>query len=152
MIRITNKGFRGRGLYVGRPSPFGNPFPVKRSRFSRRVYSLEDSLEKYREYFYRKFLQTAEGKKTIEKLAREYAEKGYLELDCWCINKVIKDIREIDIFATEKLRCHAEIVAYAIMLKASQFGAKILGEEDNGESSGKYKGDSRPVLRSSSGK
>ena len=111
MIKITNKGFRGQGIYIGRSRKrniFGNPFPVKQSKFSDKVYSLEESLRLYRKYFEDNVLNTQEFKRLIE----EYKETGYLVLDCWCINKTIKSLEEINL---SECKCHGEIFAYYIL-------------------------------------
>ena len=49
MIRIVNKrNYKGPGIYIGRPSPLGNPFVIGRDG------DREEVIRKYRD-----FLQTA---------------------------------------------------------------------------------------------
>lgn len=116
MIRITNRGFKGNGIYVGRSrygNVFGNPFPTKRSKFSSRVYTLEESLRLYRKYFEEKVINSKEFKRLVER----YKEKGYLELDCWCINKTVRSIEDLDL---NSCRCHGEIIAYYILKECEE--------------------------------
>lgn len=111
MIKITNKGFKTDGVYVGRPSVWGNPYPVKKSKYGKKVYSLKESLRLYRQYFERNLLDTEEFKKLVE----EYRNTGYLKLNCWCINRTIRSKDDIDL---ENCRCHAEIIAWYILNEA----------------------------------
>ncbi|RUM32402.1 MAG: hypothetical protein DSY42_01155 [Aquifex sp.] len=111
MIKITSKGFKGNGVYIGRNkygNVFGNPFPVKRSKFSEKVYSLRESLELYRKYFEEKVIKSREFKELVER----YKTEGYLELDCWCINKTVRNIEDVDL---NNCMCHGEIIAYYIL-------------------------------------
>jgi len=73
MIRITSKGFKGKGVYVGRPSVFGNPYPIKKSKHSDKVYSLRESLESYEKYFISNILPSKE----FEELIKTYRREGY---------------------------------------------------------------------------
>ena len=108
MIKVTSRGFKGKGVYVGRPSPFGNPFPTRRSKFSDRVYPLEESLKLYEEHFRENLLGSREFKELVER----YKEEGYLELDCWCVDREIRSSEEVNV---EECRCHAEIIAFYIL-------------------------------------
>ena len=108
MIKLTSRGFKGKGVYVGRPSPFGNPFPTRRSKFSDRVYPLEESLKLYEEHFRENLLGSREFKELVER----YKEEGYLELDCWCTDREIRSSGEVKV---EECRCHAEIIAFYIL-------------------------------------
>jgi len=108
MIRITSKGFKGKGVYVGRPSVFGNPYPTKKSKYSNKVYSLRESLELYEKYFISNILPTKE----FEELIKMYRKEEYLELDCWCVDREIRRFEDVDI---SRCKCHAEIIASAIL-------------------------------------
>ena len=108
MVKITKRGFKGNGVYVGRPSPFGNPFPIKKSKFSNRVYSLEESLKLYEKHFRENLLRSGELKGLVER----YKKEGYLELDCWCVDRDISSSEEVGV---EECRCHAEIIAFYIL-------------------------------------
>jgi len=108
MVKITNEGFKGKGVYVGRPSVFGNPYPVKKSKHSDKVYSLKKSLELYTQHFEENILRS----KQFEELVKKYRKKGYVELDCWCVNRKIQRSEEVRL---EECRCHAEIIAYYLL-------------------------------------
>ncbi len=124
-IKITKKGFKTAGVYVGRGrgNIFGNPYPVKASRYSDKVYSLRESLKLYREYFEKKVKNSYEFKKLVAKFQQE----GYVELSCWCINKEIKSKEDIDI---NNCRCHAEIIAWYLLDEIEKGKEK---EEESGE-------------------
>jgi len=80
MIRITNRGFKGKGIYIGRSkhgNVFGNPYPVKKSKFSEKVYSLKESLKLYRNYFEEKVLKSKEFKELVEK----YKKNGLFRIE-----------------------------------------------------------------------
>ena len=119
MIKITSRGFKGKGVYVGRPSPFGNPFPTRKSKFSDEVYSLEESLELYRKHFEENLL----GSREFGELVERYRKEGYLELDCWCVDREIRRSEEVDM---ERCRCHAEVIAFYILYLSEP----VLEEED----------------------
>lgn len=108
MIRITSKGFKGKGIYVGRPSPFGNPYPTKRSKYSKRVFPLKESLYLYEDFF----KETILGSREFNELVSKYRKEGYLELDCWCVDKEIYNLTDVK---REHLKCHAEIIAFYIL-------------------------------------
>ncbi len=113
-ILIGNQGFKGKGFYIGRGkySVFGNPFPTKRSKFERKVYSLEESLRKYREYFEKKLENDPAFKREFEKLLMVLRRNKKIELNCFCIEKEIKDLNDIDL---ENCKCHGEIIAWHLL-------------------------------------
>lgn len=106
MIEITKKGLRGTGTYIGRPSPYGNPFPTKKSKYSKEIYTLEKSLKKYESLI-------RHGVINISDLVNKYNKDGKLILDCYCINKTINAHTEIDL---DNCKCHGEIITYYILL------------------------------------
>jgi len=77
VIRITNQGFNGKGVYVGRPSVFGNPFPTKVSKYSKKVYSLRESLNLYMEHFEQNLLQSEE----FRDLINQYRKNNFIQLN-----------------------------------------------------------------------
>ena len=90
MIQITKYGFKTDGVYVGRPSVWGNPYPVKRSKYGKKVYSLRESLRLYRKHFEENLLNSYE----FRKLVAEYKKTGYLKLNCWCmVHEKAKDLK-----------------------------------------------------------
>jgi len=90
MIRVVNKKtFKGRGVYIGRPSIFGNPFTM--SKESDRV----DCIQKYKGWFWTQYHTDQKFYIAVHELA-EQARKGELILICWCAPKpchgdIIKD-------------------------------------------------------------
>ncbi|MCD6262331.1 MAG: DUF4326 domain-containing protein [Deltaproteobacteria bacterium] len=105
MIRITSHGLNGTGIYIGRPSRYGNPYPTKRSRFSSKIYPLHESLK-----LYSKLVE--EGKMDISRLEMQYVKDGFLILDCWCIDKIVSSLEDVN---PDSWRCHGEILAYHIL-------------------------------------
>lgn len=91
MIAVANKKtFGGLGVYVGRPSVLGNPFPVTLGR-ERCIGMYEDWL---RERWAARDQQRAE----LIRLAHQYKREGHMTLVCWC----------------HPLPCHADVLARAI--------------------------------------
>lgn len=90
MIYVVNKSnadVSGHNcIYVGRPSIFGNPFPLMRE------IDREMVLKKY-EIWFKKNLLKRKFKKALKNL-EETAKNGDLYLVCWCHPK----------------RCHADII------------------------------------------
>ncbi|AMM40702.1 hypothetical protein HS1_000898 [Candidatus Desulfofervidus auxilii] len=106
-IKITNQGFKGKGIYIGRPSPYGNPYPTKKSQFSDKVYSLKESLRMYAK-------KVDKGEIDISELVEKYKNEGSLVLDCFCTNRIIQDISDIE---PENFVCHGEVLAWYILLE-----------------------------------
>lgn len=76
------------GEYVGRPSVFGNPFPVSLGR--------EEAIEKYRKWLREKIEH--KDKKIcyrMNELLKKAKKEKKLTLVCWCF----------------PFRCHAEVIA-----------------------------------------
>jgi len=79
-VIITNRGRRGSGVCIGRPSPWGNPFPVKPSKYSKEIYPLQESLERYCQRLRVQFPEL------VKKLLERRAKEDTLVLDCFCAN------------------------------------------------------------------
>jgi len=105
MIKVTKKGFRGQGIYVGRPSKWGNPFKLRRHGGR---YSLRESLRLYKKWIESK-------PELIDELVQVYKEKGELVLDCWCVERVYSKASEI-----KRVKCHAEILAWLVLREVSK--------------------------------
>ncbi|MCK5346655.1 MAG: DUF4326 domain-containing protein [Candidatus Heimdallarchaeota archaeon] len=78
MITIVNKrNFRGKGKYIGRPSPLGNPYTINKHG------TREVVVELYR-------LWLPEALKNNDKVKEQYEKikalnlKGNINLICWC--------------------------------------------------------------------
>ena len=93
MIRIVNKkNFNGKGIYIGRPSPLGNPFAIGKDG------DRDEVIRKYRIYL-KKAMETNNRIKEIIERIKELSKKEDVYLICWCFPKkchgeVIKEIVE----------------------------------------------------------
>jgi hypothetical protein len=93
MIRIVNKrNYQGPGIYIGRPSPLGNPFVIGRDG------DREEVIRKYREFLIIAINNDDRIKREFERI-RELDKKGDVILICWCApskchGDVIKEIIE----------------------------------------------------------
>lgn len=96
MIRIVNKKVsKEDGIYIGRPSPLGNPFshlPDTLGAF--RVASREEAVERYRDWLLTQLKGNTEACKVFWNLVQFYKDFGELTLVCWCVPK----------------KCHGEII------------------------------------------
>lgn len=87
MITIVNRSCTDIGVYIGRPSIFGNPFEIGKDGTRSEV------IEKYEVYFCEKLENDLLFKKEFDKLV-EMSKNGTLCLSCWCVPQ----------------RCHGEII------------------------------------------
>ena len=115
-VVLTSKGFKGSGRYIGRSKNlrlgiFGNPFPTKPSKFSKRIYTLEESLFLYRKWVEEQLRSNPIFKEEFQKLIKSLKEKGEVILDCWCADCVIETPNHIP------SKCHGEVLAL-LLLKA----------------------------------
>lgn len=89
MITIQNAHtYKGEGFKVCRPSPLGNPYPVRRGTTRARSIAL------YRLWLKDKMLSKNVVSKLLMSLVEIYREEGSLTLICWCV----------------PLPCHAEVI------------------------------------------
>jgi hypothetical protein len=94
MIEIKNKrDYSGSGVYVGRPSPLGNPFPMLNEGMR------DEVCDKYQAWLRAEYKKNGAVKAELERLARMYKAQGRLVLVCWCAPK----------------RCHAQSIKKAIL-------------------------------------
>jgi len=91
MINIDRVGSI-RGIYVGRPSPLGNPFVIGNDG------SRDEVIEQYRQWLRNEWAQHGPARKALEQLVKQYQRTGVLTLLCHCSPK----------------RCHASVIADAI--------------------------------------
>ncbi len=77
-IHVVNKKRGGKGEYIGRPSPLGNPFAIGRDG------DREEVIAKYRGWIRQKI--RAKDPQVCGELNRLYklAKAGELSLVCWC--------------------------------------------------------------------
>lgn len=109
MINIGNKTLpetitAEHSYYVGRPSPLGNPFPIKKSKFSTKIYSLEESLDLYKKWLWNELKNKgakSDATKALVALAK-LSKTEDITLVCWCVDE------------NENGACHAKIIRGAI--------------------------------------
>ena len=89
-IRIANKKHGARGWYVGRPSPLGNPFPMRDESERMQV------IAQYREWLNAKI---AAKDAAVMKELEAMTHVADLTLVCWCA----------------PLPCHAEVIRDALL-------------------------------------
>src|SRR5262249_13522003 len=78
MIHIVNrKTYRGEGVYIGRPSPLGNPFRIGRDG------TREEVIAAYRAWLWRQIREQGDVYREVHRPA-EIARRGDLNLICWC--------------------------------------------------------------------
>lgn len=85
MINIGNVkyDYSGETYYIGRPSILSNPYPTKKSKFSDKIYSSDESLRLYKRWLWNKI----QSKDTlILKTLKNLASKDITIL-CWCVDK-----------------------------------------------------------------
>lgn len=94
MIYIKNKKtYKGEGVYIGRPSIFGNPFTMKDESMRAEV------IQQYRQYFYEKLSVNEPFRNEVRRLIH-MARIGDLYLICWC----------------SPLACHGDVIKEFIEL------------------------------------
>lgn len=105
MIQVVNRhNYKGDGIYIGRPSPLGNPFArfdyehVKFKVKTRReaIDAFEDWLDEQPE--------DSPAKQELNRLASIYREKGELVLVCSCAPSP----------------CHGHIISKKILLMVGE--------------------------------
>jgi hypothetical protein len=94
-MEILNKHHLSRPLldseiYVGRPSPLGNPYPVQGNR--------EEVIQKYRLWLWEQIQSKSPAYRELKKLADRVKNGEEISLVCWC----------------SPLPCHASVIASAI--------------------------------------
>jgi len=112
-VIITNKGFKCKtGYYIGRGSVFGNPYPVKKSKYSNKIYTLEESLILYHKYFVENIYNSDEWRK----LLIQFMKNDSVQLNCFCTNKTVTINDYLNWYNNgincRELKCHGEIITY----------------------------------------
>lgn len=94
MITVRNrKSFNKSGVYVGRPSPFGNPWPVDEKN------SREKVVEQYRSWLHEKMKNPNSIQyRSIMEMAKAERNGEVINLICWCA----------------PLACHADVIKECI--------------------------------------
>jgi len=101
LIRIARKGQGLGGVYVGRPTPLGNPFRLERED------QREEVVRRYATWLEEELRQgNREVARALEELYRRLKRQGVLTLLCFCAPR----------------RCHAEVIAEKLRLMAEAEG------------------------------
>ena len=69
MITIVNKHHDSNGIYVGRPTVFGNPYTLQ-------AYTRTDAIARYRIWLRQQWQRHGEVQAELLQLARQYHEQG----------------------------------------------------------------------------
>jgi hypothetical protein len=95
MIYVRNRlSYNGVGIYVGRPSPLGNPYSHRRDTIAKfKVATREDAIDRYEDYL-RTAIKTDGEVRTAFDAIVAAARKGDVTLICWCA----------------PLPCHADVI------------------------------------------
>ena len=102
MITVVNRRTTSEGVYVGRPSPLGNPFKIGEN-------SRDAVIDAYAAWLQYKITSKDDAVcKELERLRQKAAKDGKLVLACWCV----------------PLRCHASVVA-DVLTKAIEDGTRF---------------------------
>lgn len=116
-VLITNDGFKGRGIYIGRPSIYGNPFPTKKSKIrSEKIYSISESLLNYQEY-----LNTLSESRLLE-FYKNLNCLNSVVIDCFCIFD--RFINFTDFPQNIECNCHGQILVKTLYLKFGDSGCQ----------------------------
>jgi hypothetical protein len=92
MIRIENKKtYRGEGVYIGRPSPLGNPFKIGEHG------TREEVIQCYRAWLWQQIKLQGVVYQELERLAAR-AKNEDLVLICWC----------------KPANCHGDVIKSAV--------------------------------------
>ncbi len=85
MIEVVNKRSGRGGVYIGRPSPLGNPFThlEARSRAEVRVGSRAEAIARYGSWLDEQLAAATPARAVYERLLSQ-ARRGDLTLVCWC--------------------------------------------------------------------
>jgi hypothetical protein len=100
-IKVARKGQGFRGVYVGRPTPLGNPFRLERED------QREEVVRRYATWLEAEFSKgNQEVVQALEELYRRLKSREALTLLCFCAPR----------------RCHAEIIAEHLKKRAEAEG------------------------------
>jgi hypothetical protein len=100
-IRVARKGQGLGGVYVGRPTPLGNPFRLERED------QREEVVARYAAWLEEELRQgNREVARALEELYRRLKRQGVLTLLCFCAPR----------------RCHGEVIAEHLKRRAEAEG------------------------------
>ena len=86
MIKVVSKHWhRGNGVYIGRPSIFGNIYSHLDGTIAKyKVATRQEAIEKYKVWFDEQMLTNPNFSAEFEKLYQTWKKEGVLFLVCWC--------------------------------------------------------------------
>lgn len=87
MIQVVNKNsYKGKGIYIGRPSIYGNPYSHLEGTLAEHLVKTRDEAVSAYDAYMRKRYYSGESmfKRAIDRLVVRYKESGDLVLVCWC--------------------------------------------------------------------
>lgn len=103
MIQVVNQHwYKGHGVYIGRPSPLGNPFShLSNTQAAYRVPSREAAIACYESWLDQVLVDPQHpATQELKRLATYYQRHGTLTLICWC----------------KPAACHGDVLARRIRL------------------------------------
>ena len=80
VVTVVNKRYRQRGVYIGRPSIFGNYAEGSAESLAAR----RKHVQAYADYFELRIEQDPEFLAAMQNLVQQAIRDGYLDLQCWC--------------------------------------------------------------------
>jgi len=87
-IKVVNKKRKGKGVYIGRPSPLGNPYTHLKWVASRPgmflVNNREEAIAKYEVWIKDVLAKDSPQKEAYTQLQEQLEKEGELSLVCWC--------------------------------------------------------------------
>jgi hypothetical protein len=102
-IKVARKGQGFKGVYVGRPTPLGNPFRLEKED------QREEVVARYATWLEEELRQgNREVAQALEELYRRLKRQGALTLLCFCAPR----------------RCHAEVIAEHLKRRAEAEGLR----------------------------
>lgn len=85
MIEVKNKKtYKGKGVYIGRPSVLGNPFSHINTKSTIKVESREKAVSEYKEFIHKHIHKVNPISVALTDLLQEYLLTRSLTLICWC--------------------------------------------------------------------
>ena len=110
VIAVVNKRHRQRGLYIGRPTIFGNYAEGDAETLSSR----HKHVEAYREYFHQRLETDAEFQDAMDFLITKAVRDNGLVLQCWC----------------HPLACHGHVLRDYLVNRLNEMGFDAVAQKE----------------------
>lgn len=116
MIKIikefSTKEEEKTSIYIGRGSPFGNySFSNKKSQNDLPSMPFKKGIKLFHQDFKENLEYHPKLKREFDKIVKKIINGEDIILKCYCINKNINNINDIDL---NKIKCHGEIISLEI--------------------------------------